>query len=65
MHKTQTQETENKLYVDITGLQAMLSIGKTSAMKIGKEAGAVTKVGKRVIYSVKRIEQYMDSLREG
>lgn len=40
MYKTQCIETANKLYVDITGLQGVLSLRKNTATKIGKDAEA-------------------------
>lgn len=62
MHKTNYIETDNKLTVDINGLQAMLSLGRNTAATIGEEAGAVIRIGRRKLYSVKKIEAYMSQL---
>lgn len=61
MRKTNTGSAE-KLVVDINGLQDMLSIGKNKAYKIGEEAGAIVPIGRRKLYNVKKIEQYIDGL---
>lgn len=64
MHKTNSVETENKITVDIYGLQAMLSIGRNTAAEIGEKAGAVIRVGRRKLYNVRKIEEYMNKLSE-
>ena len=61
MFKTSTINSDNKVLVDITGLQAMLSIGKNTAAKIGKEAGAIVKIGRRTLYNTRKIQQYIDN----
>lgn len=40
MHKTQSIKTGITLYVDITGLQRVLSLGKNTYAKLGKKASA-------------------------
>ena len=64
MFKTNNTETDKKITVDINGLQSMLSMGRHSATKIGEDAGAVIRVGKRKIYNVRKIEEYMNKLSE-
>lgn len=64
MRKTNVTETENKITVDINGLQAMLSCGKGTAAKIGEESKAIIRIGKRTLYNVRKIEAYIDSLSE-
>lgn len=64
MNKTNVGECENKIAVDINGLQMMLSVGKGTASDIGERAGAVVRFGKRKLYIVKKVEAYMDSLAE-
>ena len=52
--------------VDITGLQALLSVGKNTALQIGKDAGAVVHVGrKRTLYNVSKIKEYINALSGG
>lgn len=64
MHKTNIIETDNKITVDINGLQAMLSVGKNTAANVGEKAGAVIRIGRRKLYNVKKIEEYMQQLTE-
>lgn len=64
MHKTNIVETDNKIAVDINGLQAMLSVGKNTAADVGEKAGAVIRIGRRKLYNVKKIEAYMQQLTE-
>ena len=65
MYKTtDTEGTERKLTVDIVGLQKLLSTGRATAQKIGDDAGASLKVGRRKLYNVAKIEKYLDTLTE-
>lgn len=56
------RETNNKILVDVNELQAMLSVGKNTAIKIGNESGAVVKIGNRKLYNVQTIEEYVKQL---
>ena len=62
MYKTTVLDCDNKITVDITGLQAMLSIGKNTAAALGEEAGAVVRIGRRKLYNVQKIQQYINSM---
>ena len=64
MRQTKERKTENPLMVDIEGLAAMLSCGTATAKKIGELAGARDSVGRRVLYSVNRVQKYLDSIAE-
>ncbi len=64
MHKTNVIETDNKITVDINGLQAMLSVGRNSANEIGEKAGAVTRIGRRKLYNVEKVRNYLNQLSE-
>lgn len=48
--------------VDIEHLAAMLSCGKDTARKIGEDAGARITIGRRVLYSVRKIENYIEKI---
>ena len=50
--------------VDLNGLRTLTSLGKYSARSIAEEAGAVIKIGKRTIFSVDKIRQYMNDIAE-
>ena len=63
MHKTSIiSNNDQKLTVDIIGLQGILGVGKATARQIGEEAEAVLKFGRRRLYNVKKIENYLDSI---
>lgn len=62
MYKTKKFDTANKMYINITELQAMTSLGRTTATKLGKAAGAERRIGKRLLYSVERIKSYIEAL---
>lgn len=62
MKKTKTSECENKITVDITGLQNLLSVGRNTASKIGEDSGAIIRIGRRKLYIVSKINEYMAGL---
>lgn len=62
MKKTKERETNQLLSVDVEGLAAMLSCGQSTARKIGKEAGARIVIGRRVLYSVNKIQKYIEKM---
>ena len=64
MNKTKTRKTDNLLMVNVEQLSAMLSCGHATARRIGKDAGARIVVGRRVLYSVKKIEYYIEMLAD-
>lgn len=65
MQKTGAPRINEKITVDIIELMTMLSLGKTTAANIGKEAGAVITVGRRKLYNVAKIKAYMNNKAEG
>lgn len=64
MNKTISRETKAPLTVDIEGLSAMLSCGRATARKIGEQAEARICIGRRVLYSVDKVQQYIYKLSE-
>lgn len=64
MRIRERKEHSARMAVDLPELQAMLSCGRTTAVKIAKESGAGFKIGARRLYSVDRIRAYMDKLTE-
>lgn len=65
MNATKQIETlEDRRMVDTNGLQAMLSSGRKTAVEIGTAARARVQVGRRVLWNVKKIEQYLDTISE-
>lgn len=64
MMKTKLPEQTEKLTVDITTLQEMLCVGKNTCYQIGRDAGARIKIGRRCLFNVKKIQEYMDSISQ-
>ena len=62
MNKRNENITPTKLYVGIDELKTMLSIGRNSALIVGEKANAKIKVGRRTLYNVEKIKDYMASL---
>ncbi|MDL2301033.1 hypothetical protein LJC58_01615 [Lachnospiraceae bacterium OttesenSCG-928-D06] len=55
---------DNKKTVDTVGLQTMLSCGRKSAVDVGVAAGARIQVGRRVLWNIKKVQQYLDAISE-
>lgn len=64
MNKTLKRATNQHIAVDIEKLSAMLSCGHATARKIGEQAGARICIGRRVLYSVDKIKQYLVAMSE-
>ncbi len=58
------ESTADRRTVDTAGLQAMLSSGRKTAVEIGIAAGARIQVGRRVLWNVKKVQQYLDAISE-
>lgn len=48
--------------VDVKGVMELFNVGRNKAYELGKEAGAEIKLGSRRLYSVKKIESYLESM---
>lgn len=64
MKKTTERETTEQIAVDIQKLSAMLSCGLATARKIGEQAGAKIIIGRRVLYSVDKVRNYLACITE-
>lgn len=64
MIKTADHTTTEKITVSIDALAGMLDCGKPTARQIGAAAGARIKIGKRVLYSVEKVNAYLNSIAE-
>lgn len=60
MKQTKERKADKMLAVNIEGLAAMLSCGEATARKIGEDASAKIMVGRRVLYSVSKVEKYLE-----
>lgn len=54
----------DKKTIDTKELQAMLSAGRKTAVDIGTAAQARVQVGRRVLWNVKKVQQYLDAVSE-
>ena len=64
MNRTLNRASEQPIAVDIEKLSAMLSCGRATARKIGEQAEARICIGRRVLYSVDKVKQYLCNLSE-
>lgn len=51
-----------KILVNEKELASLLSIGKDNAKAIGKNSGAIVKIGRRKLYKVDMIKAYVNTL---
>lgn len=64
MRKAIYDPVDVRLVVDIKGLQTMLSMGSYNANQIGEKAGAVIKFGRRKLYNVSKVNDYINRISE-
>lgn len=62
MQRTLKRDSEKVLTTDANGLAGMLKCGRATASKIGNEAGARIQIGRRVLYKVSKVEEYLNAL---
>lgn len=63
MEKTrQYKITENTILVDTFKLREVLNSGRATAVKIGKNAGAEVRIGRRVLWNLSKIQEYIDKI---
>ena len=56
---------KEKITIDTGELQQVLSCGRATAVDIGTKAGARIQLGRRVLWNVDRLKNYLDSISEG
>ena len=61
---TKFNERVEQITVDTIGLQKMLSCGRKSAVEIGMAANARISLNKRVLWNVRKIEKFLDTISE-
>ena len=64
MNKTISRNEPEVIAVDIEKLSSILSCGHATARKIGEQAEARIYIGRRVLYSVSKIQKYLDAISE-
>lgn len=55
---------KDKLAVGSDQLTEVLGCGKPMAIRIGTEAHARVQVGKRVLWNLKKVQEYLDEISE-
>ena len=48
--------------VDTSGLQTILSCGRSTAVQIGCDAGAKVVIGKRVLWNIAKVQEYLNTV---
>ena len=66
MNKIQTNNVplNEKALLSIDDLRGYLSLGRNNSQEVGRMAGAEVRLGNRVLYSRKKIDEYIDRLPE-
>lgn len=64
MRKTTSGKSGQVLSVDTAELMNMLHVGRKTAIDIATSANARITIGRRVIWNVKKIQQYLDEISE-
>ena len=59
---TDSSGTYHRLAVSAEVLAQMLDCGRATAVKIGSEAGARIQIGRRVLWNVNKVQQYIDNM---
>ena len=65
MNKRLARDFSKAVYVDSEGLAAALSVGRTSAIRIGKEAGAFVKIGGSTRFNLNKVLDFVARNEEG
>jgi hypothetical protein len=60
-----TFDNTKKIAVNTDELMEIVGVGKNTAYKIGEDAGAVIRIGRRKLYNLSKIQAYLDSITEG
>lgn len=60
--RTNDLEVGNARLMDTEELRSYTSLGRNRAMKLGEEIGAKVKIGRRVLWDRRKIDEYFNSL---
>ena len=63
MSKQRTPANIEPRYVDDDSLAAYTSLGRNSALRIGEESCASIRLGRRTVYDLRKIDEYMEKQR--
>ncbi len=64
MVRTLATATENSIAISTDELMNRLQSGRKTALEIGTEAGARVQIGRRVLWNVRKIQDYLDQISE-
>ena len=59
------EDNNSSRFVDIKGFMEYTTLGKNRATEFGKEIGCRVRVGKRILYDLRKADQYFDRLTGG
>ena len=59
--RTITNPDSEKRLVCIADFAAYIGVGRNTALKLGEEIGCKVKIGKRVLFDLKKADQYFNS----
>lgn len=62
MNKTLMRDNKEFLTISVETLAGMLNCKRATAVKIGTDAGAKIQIGRRVLYKVSVIDEYLSAL---
>lgn len=62
MRKSNRHDFNGKRLVRVEEFMEYTSLGRNNAMKLGKEIGCTIKLGRCVLYDLKKADKYFDSL---
>ena len=62
--RIRNESIENCTAVDTEKLQRLLTSGRKTAVEIGTAAGARIQVGRRVLWNVQKIQDYLNKISE-
>lgn len=62
MKKKTQAVSESKRLVDVPGFMLYTGLGRNNAMKLGEEIGCKVKIGRRVLYDLRKADQYFNTL---
>ena len=65
MRKTNRGDVNGRLCVDTEELKSKLCCGRDTAVKIGLEAKARVQIGKRVLWNVEKVQEYLNRISVG
>ena len=63
-HASQTDNSSTLLTVNTSTLMKMLNCGKPTAARLGTAAGAKIVIGRKILWNVNIIRQYLNSIAE-